>query len=105
MSHDYRAECDPNGYWCLLIEISDTERCVIAPGKHRLFAMLESDILPLLGGPSICLLPIVISLVKTLVSQVVRVNRSLLDKRPDVGDQEVEKEEQDVHEQVFVGGS
>ena len=36
---------------------------------------------------------------------MVRVNWSLLDERPNEGDEEVEDEEQDVHEQVLVGGS
>ncbi len=52
--------------------------------------MLESVNLPSVIVPSICLLPIVISLVDTLVGQVVRINRSLLDERSEEGDHEVE---------------
>ena len=35
---------------------------------------------------------------------MVRVDWSLLDERPNEGDEEVEEEEQDVHEKVLVGG-
>lgn len=104
MRKDDRAECCPNGNRRLLIEVCDTERRVISPGKDLVFATLEG--FNILGGvvPCICLFPIVIPFVDTFVGQVVRVNRSLLDERPKEGDQEVEEEEKYVHEQVLVGG-
>ena len=99
-----RAESGPNGNGCLLIEVCDTERRVVSPGKDLVFAMFEGVNLPVGVVPSIGLIPIVIPLVDTFVGQVVRANRSLLDERPKEGDQEVEEEEKHVHEQVFVGG-
>ena len=78
---------------------------IVSPGKDLILAMIETLNLRLWGVPSICLIPIVIPFVETFVGQVVRVNWSLLDERPNEGDEEVEDEEQDVHEQVLVGGS
>ena len=104
MWQNHRAERGSNGYGCLFIEVYDTESRTFSPGKDLVFAMVESLNLPVGAVPRICLIPIVIPLVGRFVGQVVRVNRSLLDERPNEGDQEVEEEEKYVHEQMFVGG-
>ena len=105
MRHDDRTECSPYGDGRLLLEVYDTERLVVSPGKNLFFAVFEGVNLRFGCVPSICLIPLVIPVVEAFVGQVVRVNRSLLDERPQEGDQEVEKEEKYVHKQVFVGGS
>ena len=67
MRQDDRAECGPNGYGCLLIEVCDTEVRVVSPGKDLVFAMFEGVKLPVGVVPSIGLAPIVIPFVETFV--------------------------------------